>query len=234
MSEHRPFIPGSARAVAPSAAPAFPAMGERREAAPAPNRAFMPRRIDAEKPKVDLQAMLDKAQRDVDALEARARSQSNSLQEEKTKLDGSIAALEEARGRACRVLARDAVMLGVEIAHSLAGRAFEVDHTHLLSLVEACLQEFSAEHAVTIRVAPGDVASVQAQIDSGALTAVEVRADPTMTAGDLAVEAEQMVIDARLSERLSTLREELAATVRADQPLEDAPEAEATTEPDPT
>ncbi len=228
MSKFRPFTPPAnpVHAASATAAPPFPAAGAPvAKAAPA-SRAFVPPPLHAGQPTVDLQAMLDAAQQEVDALHAKAQSQTRALEDEKSKVHGSLSVLEDARGRACRVLARDAVMLGIEIARSLAGRAFEVDQSHLLSLVRACLEEFSAEHAVVVRVAASDAASVRAQVESEALTTVEVRADPTLSPGDLAVEAEQLVIDARVCERLATLREELAATVRADQALEDASESE--------
>ena len=58
--------------------------------------------------------------------------------------------------------------------------------------------------------------------------------DRILSAGDLTVEAEQLVIDSRLTERVQTLREALAATVRADEPLEPEPDDdEDEGEPDP-
>ncbi|MBV1862387.1 MAG: flagellar assembly protein FliH [Nannocystaceae bacterium] len=138
--------------------------------------------------------------------------------------------LEQSRARACRVLAKDAVGLAVEIAYALAGRAFELDNTRVISLLEAALLEFSSDHPIRVRVAPSEAPHVKAHLDTQKASTVQVDADPSLSPGDLSVEAEQLVVDARLVERVSTLREELLSAVRSDEVLEDDPaeEAEAT------
>lgn len=170
--------------------------------------------------------MLDAAQREVDSLQAQSASQAETFQSEKSKFQQALAVIEQARLQATRVLAKDAVMLGVEIAHALAGKAFEVDHTQLIALMQTCLQEFSTEHPVQVRVSADDAGPIRAHLEREGSTSIQVHADPDLSAGDLTVEAEQLVIDSRLAERVQTLREELAATVRADEPLEPEPEAE--------
>lgn|GEM_PF-2321900 len=227
MSELRPFIPpqAPAAAAAPSSAPSFPRSSEAAHT-PSTNRAFVPPPLSNPEPEVDLQAMLDAAQREVDALQAQSATQSQALEQEKSKFHGTVSVLEQSRAKACRVLAKDAVMLAIEIAHALAGKAFEVDHTQLIALMETCLQEFSSEHPVQVRVSPPDAPHVQAHLQEEGAHSVQVHADPSLNAGDLAVEAEQLVIDSRLVERVATLREELSATVRADEELEPDPEGE--------
>ena len=227
MTTLRPFVPPQAPVpVAESSpAPSFPAMAG---TAPRPGspRSFVPPPLVDETPQVDLQAMLDAAQREVDALQARTASQSQAFEQEKSKFHDAFSVIEACRVKACRVLAKDAVMLGVEIAHALAGKAFEVDQTHLLALLEKCLQEFSREHPVQVRVCPADAPHVRAHLEAENATSIEVHPDPALSPGDLTVEAEQLVIDATLAERVETLREELAATVRADEALEPEPEPE--------
>lgn len=225
MSSFRPFVPPQAPAsndgITP--APAFPARGASPSAKPAPGRAFVPPPLTDDEPKIDLQAMLDAAQREVDALQAKSASQSEAFQEEKSRFQSAATVLEQGRTAACRVLAKDAVALAIEIAHVLAGKAFEVDKDNLTTLMQTCLQEFSAEQPVQVRVARADAAHVQSHLESEGATSVQVVPDETLAVGDLAVEAEALVIDARLSERVAMMRDELMATVRADEVLE--PEA---------
>lgn len=228
MSTLRPFVPPQAPqpAAAPSTAPSFPHRRDTNADASGTHRAFAPPPLHDDKPQVDLQAMLDAAQREVDALQAESASQAETFQTEKTRFHEALSVLEQSRARATRVLAKDAVMLGVEIAHALAGKAFEVDHTQLIALVQTCLQEFSTDHPVLVHVCPNDVDPIRAHLEDEGSTSVQVHADPNMSSGDLMVEAEQLVIDSRLVERVQTLREELAATVRADEPLEPEDETE--------
>jgi flagellar biosynthesis/type III secretory pathway protein FliH len=176
--------------------------------------------------------MLDAAQREVDALQAESASQAETFQSEKSRFHQALAVIEQSRVQASRVLAKDAVMLGVEIAHALAGKAFEVDHTQLIALMQTCLQEFSTDHPVQVRVSPADAQPIREHLEREGSTSIQVHPDPGLSAGDLTVEAEQLVIDSRLVERVQTLREELAATVRSDEPLEPDPEPQPEDEPD--
>ncbi len=234
MTELRPFIPPPAPRPTASAerAPGFPTRSDASAEASTGNRAFVPPPVHSDEPSVDLQAMLDAAQREVNALQAQSASQAETLQGEKSKLQQALAVIEQARVQATRALAKDAVMLGIEIAQALAGKAFEVDRTQLIALMQTCLQEFSTEHPIQVRVSPDDAGPVRAHLEREGSTSIQVHADPGLSAGDLIVEAEQLVIDSRLSERVQTLREELAATVRADEPLEPEPEPEPEAEPE--
>lgn len=228
MSKLRAFVPPQAprTTATPAAAPSFPTRNGADANATNANRAFVPPPLHDDAPEVDLQAMLDAAQREVDTLQAQSASQAETFQSEKSKFQQALAVIEQSRLQATRVLAKDAVMLGVEIAHALAGKAFEVDHTQLIALMQTCLQEFSTEHPVQVRVSHDDAGPIRAHLEGEGSTSIQVHADPDLSAGDLTVEAEQLVIDSRLAERVQTLREELAATVRADEPLEPEPEAE--------
>ena len=236
MSKLRPFVPPQAPrpTSAPAAAPSFPRRDDANGGAAGSNRAFVPPPLHDDMPEVDLQAMLDAAQREVDALQTQSASQAETFESERSRFQQALAVIEQSRVAATRVLAKDAVMLGVEIAHALAGKAFEVDHTQLIALMQTCLQEFSTEHPVQVRVSPSDADPIRAHLESEGSTSIQIHADPNLSVGDLTVEAEQLVIDSRLTERVQTLREALAATVRADEPLEPEPDDdEDEGEPDP-
>ncbi|MGH1344431.1 MAG: FliH/SctL family protein [Nannocystales bacterium] len=237
MSKLRPFTPPqSARAGSgPAPAPRFPgAATEAPQSTPTAGRPYKARPLDNTSPEVDLQVLLDAAQRQVDALQSKNAAQSATFEQERSKFHGAVQTLEQSRARACRVLAKDAVALAVEIAHALAGRAFEVDQSKVTSLLETALVEFSSEHPIRVRVAPSEVAHVKTHLETQEASFVHVDPDPAMSPGDLIVEAEQLVVDARLTERIATLREELAAAVRSDEALQDDPNDEATDEPQPS
>lgn len=227
MSKFRPFVPPQAPAPvgATKPAPAFPTADLQTSTPSGTGRAYVPPPLVDDEPSIDLQAMLDAAQREVDALQAESATKQKAFDQEKTRFQSAVSVLDESRARACEVLAKDAVQLGVEIAHALVGRAFEVDKDHLLGLVEKCLREFSTEQPVQVRVSKADAAHVQAHLASEHADSVQVVSDESMSPGDLSVEAEALVIDARVSERVSMLRDELAAAVRADEALEPEPEA---------
>lgn len=234
MTKLRPFLPPQAPVpvAKTSAAPSFPVAADTGRPTSG-NRAFVPPPLVDDAPQIDLQAMLDAAQAEVDALQAKSATQSQAFEQEKSRFHDAFTVLEASRVQACRVLAKDAVMLGVEIAHVLAGKAFEVDQTHLIALLESCLQEFSREHPVQVRVSPADTPHVRAHLQAENATSIEVHPDPSLSAGDLTVEAEQLVIDATLAERVETLRAELAATVRADEVLEPDPDPDPDPDPEP-
>lgn len=223
MSKLRPFMPPQAGGLPSQATtpPRFPGA----EAGPPPAsgaaRPYTARALDNNAPRVDLQALLDAAQREVDALQSQSVAQNATLEQERSKFHGAVKTLEESRARACRVLAKDAVVLAVEIAHALAGKAFELDASRVTSLLEDALLEFSSEHPVRVRVAPSDVPHIKAQLETQEASCVQVDADPGLSPGDLTVEAEQLVVDARLTERVANLREELGAAVRSGEVLED-------------
>jgi len=222
VSKLRPFTPPQAarQGSPPVAAPRPPAAKAGTAASSSVGRPYTARPLDTT-PGVDLQALLDAAQNQVGALQSENAAQNATLAEERSKFHGAMEILEQSRARACRVLAKDAVALAVEIAHALAGRAFELDETRVISLLETALVEFSSEHPVRVHVAPSEVAHVKTHLDTQETSFVHVDADPAMAPGDLTVEAEQLVVDARLAERVATLREELAAAVRSDEALED-------------
>lgn len=227
MSALRPFVPPQApkAAATTSAAPSFPRT-ENPASQAAQNRAFVPPPLEDDAPKVDLEAMLSAAQREVDALQAQSASQAESFETEKSRFHRALSVIEQSRVRATRVLAKDAVMLGIEIAHALAGKAFEVDQTQLIALMQSCLAEFSSEQPVQVRVSPGDAEPIRAHLEREGAASINVIADAELCAGDLTVEAEELVLDSRLAERVATLREALTATVRSDEPLEDEGESE--------
>lgn len=231
MNKLRPFTAPQAPhpGAQPSPAPRLPGVSTETPALPNSRRPFVARRLDDNEPEVNLQALLDAAQREVDALQSQSAAQSVTLEEERTKFHGAVEVLEQSRARACRVLAKDAVALAVEIAHTLAGRAFEVDQDRIVALLETTLREFSSEQPVRVRVAPSEVRHVQAHLEAEGASSVHVEAESAMSPGDLSVDTEQLVVDARLAERVATLREELAAAVRSDETLED----DATDEPQP-
>ncbi len=228
MTKLRPFAPPQAARPGPQAttAPRFPGTGSAEQAAPTVGRPYAPRPLDDDAPHVDLQALLDAAQRKVGALQSHNAAQDAALEKERAKFHSAVQVLEQSRALACRALAKDAVSLAVEIGHALAGRAFEVDRSAVVSLLESALVEFSSEQPIRVRVAASEVSHVKAHLDTRESSSVQVDADPEMSAGDLVVEAEQLVVDARLAERVATLREELAAAVRSDETLEQDPEAE--------
>lgn len=223
MSKLRPFMPPQATRPGSHATvpPRFPGA----DAGPPPlataARPYTARALDNNVPGVDLQALLDAAQHQVDTLQSQSAAQTATLEEERSKFHGAVKVLEQSRVRAARVLAKDAVALGVEIAHALAGKAFELDPTLVTSLLEAALLEFSSEHPVRVRVALSDVPHIKAHLDTQEASFVQVDADPELSPGDLTVEAEQLVVDARLIERVATLREELGSAIRSDEVLED-------------
>ncbi len=225
MNKLRPFMPPQAAhpGAQPAPAPRFPGAATGTSTPAAAARPYTARPLDNRAPGVDLQALLDAAQRQVDTLQSQSAAQSATFEQERSKFHGAVEVLEQSRARACRVLAKDAVALGVEIAHALAGRAFELDHTRLISLLEAALLEFSAEHPVRVRVAASEVPHIKAHLSDQEASFVHVDADPAMSPGDLSVEAEQLVVDARLTERVAMLRDELASAVRSDEALEDGP-----------
>lgn len=236
MSKLRPYTPPQSTPPASQAAvaPRLPGATPNTTTRPSPtgSRPYAPRVLDNEAPGVDLQALLDAAQRRVDTLQSQSVAQNATLEEERSKSHGAVQVLEESRARACRVLAKDAVALAVEIGHILAGRAFELDHTRVTSLLETALLEFSSEHPVRVRVAPSEAPHIKAHLKTQETSFVQVDADPALSPGDLMVEAEELVIDARLTERVATLREELSSAVRSDEVLEEDPsdEPEATEE----
>ncbi|MCR9162766.1 MAG: FliH/SctL family protein [Nannocystaceae bacterium] len=231
MTKLRPFVPPPAPrpTSATTSVPAFPVRAESSPQTPCSNRAFVPPPLHDEAPEVDLQAMLDAAQQEVDALQAKSVSQAETLQTEKSRYQHALSVIERSRVEAARMMAKDAVMLGIEIGHALAAKAFEVDRSQLITLMNSCLQEFSTEHPVQVRVAPADADSIRAHLEAEGATSIEVHGDDALSPGDLSVEAEQLVIDSRLTERVQNLREALAATVRSDEQLEpdaeDEPEA---------
>jgi len=233
MSELRPFVPPAAPATTPQPTPARTFPESPAATTTTSHRSFTPPPAVSTEPKVDLQGMLDVAQARVDALQEASQSQSREIEREKSRFHEAFSALERGRAEACRVLARDAVNLGIEIGHALAGGAFEVDRKRLIELMEGCLREFSAEHPVQVRVSSTDAPHVSAHLESEGTTSVRVVDDPDLSPGDLTVDAEQLVIDARLVERVQTLREDLAAAVRADEALtpdEDEDESESESE----
>lgn len=236
MSKLRPFTPAQAtrpgsQATAP---PRFPGADAGAPPLRAAARPYTARALDNNLAGVDLQARLDAAQHQVDTLRSQSVAQLATLEQERSKFHEAVKVLEESRARAARVLAKDAVALAVEIAHALAGKAFELDPTRITSLLEAALLEFSSEHPVRVRVAPSDVPHIKAHLETQEASFVQVDADPSLSPGDLTVEAEQLVVDARLTERVATLREELRSAIRSDEVLEDEasepPEAAGATE----
>ncbi len=228
MSKLRPFTPPQAARPGsqPVPAPRFPGAETGAPPRPAAGRPYTAKPLDNNAPGVDLQALLNAAQREVDTLQSQNAAQNATFEQERSKFHGAVEVLERSRARACRVLAKDAVALAVEIAHALAGRAFELDQDRVISLLETTLLEFSSEHPVRVRVAPSEVQHVQSHLETQESSFVQVEADPAMSPGDLSVDAEQLVVDARLTERVATLREELASAVRSDEALEDEPSDE--------
>ncbi len=233
MSRFPPFVAPQLPSVGaePTPAPRFPgASAGSGASAPSPatsaTRPYTPRTLDRTEPSINLQAQLNIAQAQVDTLRTQSQAHNATLAEERSKFHSAVQVLERSRARACRVLAKDAVALAVEIGHALAGRAFELDQTSITSLLEATLLEFSSEHPVQVRVAPSDVPHIKAHLETHGASVVQVEADPALSPGDLSVEAEQLVVDARLIERVATLREALGATIRSDEVLEDDPSDE--------
>lgn len=233
MNKLRPFTaPQASRPVSqPVPAPRLPRADSDAPTPRSASRPYTARSLDNSAPGVDLQALLDAAQRQVDALQSQNAAQNVTFEQERSKFHGAVEVLERSRARACRVLAKDAVALAVEIAHALAGRAFELDQDRVIALLETTLLEFSSEQPVRVRVAPSDVQHVKAHLENQEASFVQVDADPAMSPGDLSVDAEQLVVDARLTERIATLREELASAVRSDEALEDDPRDETNDEP---
>lgn len=228
MSKLRPFMPPQASGLVSQATtpPRFPGADAGTPPSSPGARPYTARALDNNAPGVDLQAQLDAAQHQVDALQSQSVAQNATLEQERSKFHGAVKVLEESRARAARVLAKDAVVLAIEIAHTLAGKAFELDPTRVTSLLEAALLEFSSEHPVRVRVAPSDVPHIKVHLETQEASFVQVDADPALSPGDLIVEAEQLVVDARLAERVANLREELGSTVRSGEVLEDDPSGE--------
>lgn len=223
MSKLRPFTPPQATRPGsqPTAPPRFPGADAGASPPATAARPYTARALDNPDSGVDLQALLDAAQHRVNTLQSQSVAQAATQEEERSKFHGAVKVLEESRARAAAVLAKDAVTLAIEIAHALASKAFEVDPTRITSLLEAALLEFSSEHPVRVRVASSEVPHIKAHLGTQEASCVQVDADPALSPGDLIVEAEQLVVDARLTERVANLREELGSAIRSGEVLED-------------
>ncbi len=227
MTQRRPYRPS---AVVPGAAVAPPAVFPTADRPAPPNTAhpaFAPAPLNDADPVAELERNLATAQAQIEELRAANIARTSELQEVEQRYDSSIAGLDQARVHASRVLARDAVDLGLHIARAVVRRAFEVDADAMLTIVEEALREAATEERLVVKVSPPDAARVQERF-AGPEHSLGVESDPQLAPGDCMLESPQLVIDARVATRLESLHEALAACVPQDEVLDvDDPRVEA-------
>ncbi|MEM6995370.1 MAG: FliH/SctL family protein [Myxococcota bacterium] len=124
-----------------------------------------------------------------------------------------LAGIAEAVERAERVLARDAISVGMLVAEQLLGRALAEDGKAIVDVVRNALREVPDDADTQVRVSADDLPRVELALAGTKRAAVEFVADPNLDPGDCIVESPGLVVDARLRERLSAIGSALAESV---------------------
>lgn len=148
---------------------------------------------------------------------ARADGERQGWQKAEADVAAAIARLGDALGQiqaTARTIARpyatELVELAFIIARELLGAEVRRDPAPLIHLVERCLDEVAGESSITVRLHPADRAALlAARPDLGKMTDLRVVEDPAMARGGCAAESTRRLVDARLEERLDSVRDGL-------------------------
>jgi flagellar assembly protein FliH len=154
-----------------------------------------------------------------EAQEARARQDREAEEAQRREREWS-ATLGRLREAAAALDAREVPMLqeldrqvsamAVAIAEALVGRHLDLGAVPALDAVHRALALVPRQAAVTVRVHPGDAATLPDLSSALPGGSVVVVADPTVEAGGCVAEAGNRTVDARLGPALERLREVLA------------------------
>jgi len=109
-----------------------------------------------------------------------------------------------------RPYATELVELALIIARELVGAEVRRDPAPLVHLVERCLDEVAGESSIAVRLHPADRAALlAARPDLGKTPDLRLLEDPSLSRGGCAVESSRRLVDARLEERLDSVRDGL-------------------------
>jgi flagellar assembly protein FliH len=149
--------------------------------------------------------------------EARADGERQGWEKAEPDIAAAIARLGDALDQVqatARAIARpyasELVELAFIIARELVGAEVRRDPAPLVHLVERCLDEVAGESSITVRLHPADRAALLiARPDLGKTPDLRVVEDPAMARGGCAAESTRRLVDARLEERLDSVRDGL-------------------------
>jgi flagellar assembly protein FliH len=149
--------------------------------------------------------------------EARAEGERQGWQKAEADVAAALVRLGDALGRVesiARAMARpyatELVELALIVARELVGAEVQRDPAPLIELVERCLDDVAGESSITVRLHPADRAALlAARPDLAGAADLRVVDDPSLARGGCAVESARRLVDARLEERLDSVRDGL-------------------------
>jgi type III secretion protein L len=126
----------------------------------------------------------------------------------------------ERRDAAVASAERDVLTLAVKLAEKIIGREIERDLAALADIVAAALRHARQNEALTVRVNPADLPSVEAhrtRLDpAGRARFLDLVADPRVGPGGCVIESESGTVDAQLETQLRVLERALLARAAGD------------------
>ena len=149
---------------------------------------------------------------------------------EARQLEGALEALRAAAEAATELRRqylgehrRLAVELSLDIAECLLGRAVEADPELLAGRVARAIEAFEDPGSLCVKLSEGDHDAVRAGLGSewagsSESPALRFEVDAALLAGEFRLEGERSRVDARWSELLGRVREELLASLRCEVP----------------
>lgn len=188
----------------------------RREGAATPKAIYVPKSAEGEDAGPDPREVIAAERAALDAQVEQLTQRQQALEELKTRYIEGLSAVAEAAERAERVLTRDAVAIAMVLTHELMGHALATDPKAISDIVRDALRQVPEDAKTRVKVAPDDLPRVEIVLAGSKRSAIDLVADPQLQPGDCIVESPNLVVDARLRERLAAVGETLQQSVAAD------------------
>lgn len=130
------------------------------------------------------------------------------------RLAQSLKEIGEIRARVRNEAERDAVALSLAIARRILRREISIDPDAVHGLVLAALEKLQSREITRVRVSPDQEESIRRCLAAAHAGAVEVFADPSLSAGDVVVETSRGNLDASIDTQLAEIERGFADRIR--------------------